>query len=196
MKKPNTAAKILQAEQAKKKLDKEVKDVKEQVQPLMIGDYEPDVEEPLLIPGKGGYTINDKVLAVMYLEVIQDIDPKDGEMKPRYTHVERYLGVPEATLRQWWKKRQIIESDGEQFLVTVEHYLKLEVAREIIDTLRVLKGANKTKLVASAAGFKSLADWFNMLIRSSRLLQNRSTANVEHQHTHKGDVALVIPDDD
>ena len=124
-----------------------------------------------------GYKLDDKVLAIMFMEAFQQ--EHNGEMKPKFAMVGRWFGYDRNNMIRWWEQRKEIT---EQAMNVVQLRLTTELLR-MTDTL-------------SRKNYDEMADkdfvaLLNTVINKVRLMTNLSTQNVEHKHN--GGVSLVMP---
>ena len=134
--------------------------------------------------GRGKYRLDDKILAIMFLEAFQkDID---GVMTPKFSMVASLLSFPKQTLHDWWKSREDIVSQKSTIVAKGFEYTQVKLMLELMRMTESLSRKNYDDMKD-----KDLINLLNTIINKVRLLGNLSTSNVEH--LHKGGVAMVLP---
>ena len=185
----------VQEEQAQK----EINDIKEKGKSIglsMEGFSDLDVpvdQAPLLQPINGKYRIDQQHFALMFLEVFQRESPVNGELVPMYAHISRMLDIPKTTLKQWWKRKEEIQSQQSTMMNKGMDYLGTNFMVEMIRMTQAMSTIDYTEMLnGKPADVKNFITLLNTLVNKIRLLTNQSTNNVAHEHR----VQMVIPDSD
>lgn len=131
-----------------------------------------DIETSPMKKDNGKFSIQDKVHAIFHLEVMQR--EYGGNMVPRFSEVGRELLVPESTLRLWWDQKEAILDRQKDFTDKVSNLLKFDMAVILSKMVAELNNRDfkKEKL-------KDIATAFSVLFNKLRLLDNKSTSNIE-----------------
>jgi hypothetical protein len=139
--------------------------------------------------GKTTYSIATKAEAIFLMEIIQR-ETDEGELVPRYVTVGNLLGIPRRTIRAWWDKREMIKkvSDGVSEKLGDIVLKKLE-----IEVLRMTVAMSKMNYDEMSA--KDFFTAFKTVLMQYRILSGQSTANVAHDHVHRGTVEVIASDD-
>ena len=136
--------------------------------------------------GSNRYTLEEKVLGIMFMEVIQhDVS---GIPTPKFRAIGRMLNVLEQTLRLWWSKREDIMAQESTVRTKVNNYL---IFKNNIELLRIHKAFSSRNYTTEK--LKDLVLMFSTLINKNRLLEGKSTENVAHLHRHQVDMSNTIP---
>jgi hypothetical protein len=193
-------AKIKQRIEASKN-EEEIKFVKDQGKSLgLVVDNMKPLElnepvfdgEPLLRTKDGKYRIDEKHLALMFLEAFQREDKITGDLLPLFTRVEQMVGVPKSTLRRWWEDKEHIMAQRASTLSHGMDYISTAMMVEMMRMTQALAGVDYTEMVSGKPqDMHNFISLFNTMINKFRLLNNQSTNNVAHKHEV---VELVIPD--
>lgn len=143
--------------------------------------------------GNGRYSIDDKVLAIVFMNAFQR--EHDGKMIPKYEYVSKLFGYPRNTIKHWWKHRK--ELQKQQSLVLNKGFEVIQV-RLMSSLMRMTETMGKLdfdKLLGtgSSADMKNFIMMMNSTISNLRLMSNLSTRNVAHHH--KGGVEMIVPED-
>ena len=185
----------VQEEQAQK----EINDIKEKGKSIglsMEGFSDLDVpvdQAPLLQPINGKYRIDQQHFALMFLEVFQRESPVNGELVPMYAHISRMLDIPKTTLKQWWKRKEEIQSQQSTMMNKGMDYLGTNFMVEMIRMTQAMSTIDYSEMLnGKPADVKNFITLLNTLVNKIRLLTNQSTNNVAHEHR----VQMVIPDSD
>ena len=185
----------VQEEQAQK----EINDIKEKGKSIglsMEGFSDLDVpvdQAPLLQPINGKYRIDQQHFALMFLEVFQRESPVSGELVPMYAHISRMLDIPKTTLKQWWKRKEEIQSQQSTMMTKGMDYIGTNFMVEMIRMTQAMSTIDYTEMLnGKPADVKNFITLLNTLVNKIRLLTNQSTNNVAHEHR----VQMVIPDSD
>ena len=185
----------VQEEQAQK----EINDIKEKGKSIglsMEGFSDLDVpvdQAPLLQPINGKYRIDQQHFALMFLEVFQRESPVNGELVPMYAHISRMLDIPKTTLKQWWKRKEEIQSQQSTMMNKGMDYLGTTFMVEMIRMTQAMSTIDYSEMLnGKPADVKNFITLLNTLVNKIRLLTNQSTNNVAHEHR----VQMVIPDSD
>ena len=185
----------VQEEQAQK----EINDIKEKGKSIglsMEGFSDLDVpvdQAPLLQPINGKYRIDQQHFALMFLEVFQRESPVSGELVPMYAHISRMLDIPKTTLKQWWKRKEEIQSQQSTMMTKGMDYIGTNFMAEMIRMTQAMSTIDYSEMLnGKPADVKNFITLLNTLVNKIRLLTNQSTNNVAHEHR----VQMVIPDSD
>jgi hypothetical protein len=148
--------------------------------------------EPLLKSSNGKYRIDEKHLALMFLEAFQNEDKITGELNPLFSRVEQMLGIPRQTLSGWWKNKEYIMSQRAATLSHGMDFISTAMMVEMMRMTQAMAGIDYGEMVSGKPqDMHNFISLFNTLINKFRLMNNQSTNNVAHKH----EVELVIPDD-
>lgn len=139
---------------------------------------------------KGRYPLDEKILAIMFMEVFQH--EWRGEIIPHYSMVSNMFGYSDVVLRNWWEKKNEITQQKNTMLDKGMKYVQVKMMNELIRMSSALSHIDYTKMTEKPAQMKNFISLFNTLINKMRLMSNLSTENVAH--AHKGEVAMIIPD--
>lgn len=156
-----------------------------------------DSQAVLMKPEKGKagmnrYSLEAKVMAIMFMEAMQDEDTDTGELKPKFDFIGKYmLPIAPNTLRSWWRKKDLILAQPTNVMDRVGTAVALQNANALVRMSTALNGADFDKLLKENP--KVFTYMYNTLANKFRLFGNFSTENVAH--AHKGSVQLVTPDD-
>jgi len=185
----------VQEEQAQK----EINDIKEKGKSIglsMEGFSDLDVpvdQAPLLQPINGKYRIDQQHFVLMFLEVFQRESPVSGELVPMYAHISRMLDIPKSTLKQWWKRKEEIQSQQSTMMTKGMDYIGTNFMVEMIRMTQAMSTIDYSEMLnGKPADVKNFITLLNTLVNKIRLLTNQSTNNVAHEHR----VQMVIPDSD
>ena len=135
--------------------DKDMKEVMEQAQSIGISPphakkllksaLEDSTIEPLLLPKKGRYRIDEKHFALMFLEVFQKESFDTGDIIPRYSMVGNLLGIPANTLRDWWASKETILAQQSTMMNKGMDYLSSALMIESLRMSQALSQVDYTK---------------------------------------------------
>ena len=167
--------------------EKKPSEVLESIKDERTDMVEYDNEQSLIAKrGKGKYRLDDKLLALLFLEVYQ----KDmgGKMTPNYSLVSKWFDYPRQTLQGWWETREKIQQQTSSMNDKIMGVIRTRMGAELI---RITESFARTDYDAMKDSDKIVL--FNTLINKIRLMSNLSTNNVEHKH--QGGVQLVMPQD-
>ena len=129
----------------------------------------------------------------MFLEVFQR-ENANGDIIPKYAWVSRMVGVPESTLRDWWKRRESIQAQHSALMDKGMQYISSSMMVELIKMMQSLSVLDYRDMMGDSRDMKNLISLLNTMINKVRLLTNLSTNNVEHKH--HGGVEMILPDKD
>ena len=132
----------------------------------------------------GGYKLDDKVLAIMFMEAFQQ-DHK-GEMKPKFAMVGRWFGYSRDNMMRWWDQRNVILKQKNAITEQAMNVVQLRLTTELLRMTDTLSRKNYDEMAD-----KDFVALLNTVINKVRLMTNLSTQNVEHKHN--GGVSLVMP---
>ena len=131
-----------------------------------------------------GYKLDDKILAIMFMEAFQQ-DHK-GEMKPKFAMVGRWFGYSRKNMMSWWEKRSEILKQKNAITEHAMNVVQLRLTTELLRMTDTLSRKNYDEMAD-----KDFVMLLNTVINKVRLMTNLSTMNVEHRHN--GGVSLVMP---
>ena len=131
-----------------------------------------------------GYKLDDKILAIMFMEAFQQ-DHK-GEMKPKFAMVGRWFGYSRKNMMSWWDKRSEILKQKNAITEHAMNVVQLRLTTELLRMTDTLSRKNYDEMAD-----KDFVMLLNTVINKVRLMTNLSTMNVEHKHN--GGVRLVMP---
>jgi len=131
-----------------------------------------------------GYKLDDKILAIMFMEAFQQ-DHK-GEMKPKFAMVGRWFGYSRKNMMSWWDKRSEILKQKNAITEQAMNVVQLRLTTELLRMTDTLSRKNYDEMAD-----KDFVMLLNTVINKVRLMTNLSTMNVEHRHN--GGVSLVMP---
>lgn len=147
----------------------------------------------LLRPVNGKYRIDQQHFALMFMEVFQKEDPISGDLKPLYKNVSDMLDIPETTLKFWWGKKDELMAQQSTMMMQGMEYISTNFMVELIRMTQALSTVDYTEmLTGDSADMKNFITLLNTLVNKLRLLSNKSTNNVAHEHK----VQMVVPEDD
>ena len=149
--------------------------------------------QPLFNRSGAKYRVDEKQFALMFLEVFQR-ESDDGVIKPKYAWVSRMVGVPEATLRNWWQNKESIKAQHSALMDKGMQYIASSMMVELIKMMQSLSTINYSDLMSDSKDMKNMISLLNTMVNKVRLLTNLSTNNIEHQH--HGGVEMILPDKD
>lgn len=160
------------------KSDPELKD-----QLADIDESDEDLEDVDIIKSKKEpgfkYSIDDKVKALLYLEIYQR-DYRNEGLIPRFRFVGRLIDIDESTLRRWWSQRKEINLAGSKFVDKIDSYLKLMMTGVLIKAMKELISRDY-----KGEKMKDLNITISTIFNKLRLLRGFSTKNVAHKHRHE-----------
>jgi len=145
-----------------------------------------DLFEPQERGHRRSFTPDEKFTAIIFLE--SSLRQYQGELKPNFSRVARWLQIDRTNLMRWWKKRDEIKKQAnhmaKEYDQMISHQLRIQMLRAV-DELSRRDFAELTP--------KQLNKLLSTLSNKVRLFSNKSTSNVANQHkvTHK--IAHVIP---
>ena len=148
---------------------------------------------PLFTNRGSSYRVDEKQFALMFLEVFQR-ENANGDIIPKYAWVSRMVGVPESTLRDWWKRRESIQAQHSALMDKGMQYISSSMMVELIKMMQSLSVLDYSDMMGDSRDMKNLISLLNTMINKVRLLTNLSTNNVEHKH--HGGVEMILPDKD
>jgi len=179
-------------EEARKLLQKMEDDSAKELESFDMGDIAPITEyKPGKTDDKGvtTYPIATKAEAVYLMEVIQR-ENDEGEMIPMYAVVGNLLSINRRTIRQWWMNRKSIMKVSEAVTSKLGDIVKRKLEVEI---LRMVVSMSKMDYEKMSA--KDFFTGFKTVLMQHRILEGKSTSNVEHKHSHHGSIDMVPSDD-
>jgi len=138
------------------------------------------------------YSIDDKVLALMFLDAFQrDLN---GKMTPKFTYVSKLFGYPKKTIEHWWNQRNDLQKQQSLILNKGFDVIQLRMMGSLMKMTESMNKIDFDKMVSgSSADMKNFVGLLNTLVNKLRLLSNLSTTNVSHHH--KGGVEMIVPED-
>ena len=131
-----------------------------------------------------GYKLDDKVLAIMFMEAFQQ--EHNGEMKPKFAMVGRWFGYDRNNMIRWWEQRKEILKQKNAITEQAMNVVQLRLTTELLRMTDTLSRKNYDEMAD-----KDFVALLNTVINKVRLMTNLSTQNVEHKHN--GGVNLVMP---
>ena len=131
-----------------------------------------------------GYKLDDKVLAIMFMEAFQQ--EHNGEMKPKFAMVGRWFGYSRNNMIRWWDQRKDILKQKSAITEQAMNVVQLRLTTELLRMTDSLSRKNYDEMAD-----KDFVALLNTVINKVRLMTNLSTQNVEHKHN--GGVSLVMP---
>ena len=131
----------------------------------------------------GGYKLDDKVLAIMFMEAFQQ--EHNGEMKPKFSMVGRWFGYDRNNMIRWWSQRKEILKQKNAITEQAMNVVQLRLTTELLRMTDTLSRKNYDEMAD-----KDFVALLNTVINKVRLMTNLSTQNVEHKHN--GGVSLVM----
>ena len=143
-----------------------------------------DNNAPISKLTRRGYKLDDKILAIMFMEAFQQ-DHK-GEMKPKFAMVGRWFGYSRNNMMKWWDKRNEILKQKNAITEQAMNVVQLRLTTELLRMTDTLSRKNYDEMAD-----KDFVMLLNTVINKVRLMTNLSTQNVEHKHD--GGVRLVMP---
>jgi len=132
----------------------------------------------------GGYKLDDKVLAIMFMEAFQQ--EHRGEMKPKFAMVGKWFGYDRCNMIRWWNQRKEILKQKNAITEQAMNVVQLRLTTELLRMTDTLSRKNYDEMAD-----KDFVALLNTVINKVRLMTNLSTQNVEHKHN--GGVSLVMP---
>ena len=143
-----------------------------------------DNDAPVRKMRSGGYKLDDKVLAIMFMEAFQQ--EHNGEMKPKFAMVGRWFGYDRNNMIRWWEQRKEILKQKNAITEQAMNVVQLRLTTELLRMTDTLSRKNYDEMAD-----KDFVALLNTVINKVRLMTNLSTQNVEHKHN--GGVSLVMP---
>ena len=131
-----------------------------------------------------GYKLDDKVLAIMFMEAFQQ--EHNGEMKPKFSMVGRWVGYSSNNMIRGWDQRKEILKQKSAITEQAMNVVQLRLTTELLRMTDTLSRKNYDEMAD-----KDFVALLNTVINKVRLMTNLSTQNVEHKHN--GGVSLVMP---
>lgn len=149
---------------------------------------------PIISPqGRSGkYRIDEQQFALMFLEVFTRTNKITGEEVPRFPMVSKMVGISVSTLRSWWQKREVIETQYNAVVEKGLSYVGTAFMVELMRMTQALATIDYKTYLQDPKDFKNFIGLFNTVTNKVRLFNNRSTQNVEH--SHHGGVEMIIPE--
>jgi hypothetical protein len=144
--------------------------------------YENDA--PVSKLSKRGYKLDDKILAILFMEAFQQ--EHKGEMKPKFAMVGRWFGYSRNNMMSWWENRNEILKQKTAITEQAMNVVQLRMTTELLRMTDTLSRKNYDEMAD-----KDFIMLLNTVINKVRLMTNLSTQNVEHKHG--GGVNLVMP---
>ena len=133
---------------------------------------------------RNGYKLDDKVLAIMFMEAFQQ--EHKGEMKPKFAMVGRWFGYDRGNMIRWWGQRKEILKQKNAITEQAMNVVQLRLTTELLRMTDTLSRKNYDEMAD-----KDFVALLNTVINKVRLMTNLSTQNVAHKHD--GGVSLVMP---
>lgn len=122
--------------------------------------------------GKVKYQMSDKSHAVAIMRAYQR--RYAGEIMPNYSKVSRLLGIPQRTLINWWEDRQKIQEAENRFMSDSWHVIKMSLHEQLLRLTMSMRDIDYSK-----GKIKEVSMLLDKIIQNLRLLENKSTENVE-----------------
>ena len=187
----------LKAQISKEKSEEEMKNALDQAEKIIgkslpIHKFASTDDDPILsIEDRNGkYTINEKHLALMFMQGIQK--EVGSRLVPRYTPISRMLGVPKQTLSNWWADRETLEKQHSTVMEQGVRYIGHSLIDEMFRMVSALKNIDYVTLFDKPGDLKNFVSLFNVVSNKALIYNKMSTSKVEHEHT--GGVAMIVPD--
>tara|TARA_Y100000310_G_scaffold234704_1_gene237722 strand:- start:283 stop:954 length:672 start_codon:yes stop_codon:yes gene_type:complete len=139
---------------------------------------------PLVKMTRRGYKLDDKILAIMFMEAFQQ--EHKGEMKPKFAMIGRWFGYNRNNMMSWWEKRNEILKQKSAITDQAMNVIQLRLTTELLRMTDTLSRKDYDSMAD-----KDFISLLNTIINKVRLMTNLSTQNVEHKHG--GGVNLVMP---
>ena len=165
------------------------KPAKEILDDIIQAEEEDDVilyenDAPVSKLSKRGYKLDDKILAILFMEAFQQ--EHKGEMKPKFAMVGRWFGYSRNNMMSWWENRNEILKQKTAITEQAMNVVQLRMTTELLRMTDTLSRKNYDEMAD-----KDFIMLLNTVINKVRLMTNLSTQNVEHKHG--GGVNLVMP---
>tara|TARA_Y100000310_G_scaffold315182_1_gene365451 strand:+ start:46 stop:705 length:660 start_codon:yes stop_codon:yes gene_type:complete len=165
------------------------KPAKEILDDIVLAEEEDDVilyenDAPIGKLTRRGYKLDDKVLAIMFMEAFQQ--EHKGEMKPKYAMVGRWFGYDRGNMIRWWEQKNEILKQKNAITEQAMNVVQLRLTTELLRMTDTLSRKNYDEMAD-----KDFVMLLNTVINKVRLMTNLSTQNVAHKHD--GGVSLVMP---
>jgi len=130
----------------------------------------------LLNHSKPDYDLAAKLKALAFLDASQR--ELDGVLVPQFLENSRELGIPESTLRFWWKKRMEIYRLSEASLTKLPEAVAVRLAFGMLKILDLMDERIENGHIAT----RDLIQYFKESASKFRLLTGGSTENFAHLH--------------
>ena len=165
------------------------KPAKEILDDIIQAEEEDDVilyenDAPVSKLSKRGYKLDDKILAILFMEAFQQ--EHKGEMKPKFAMVGRWFGYSRNNMMSWWENSNEILKQKTAITEQAMNVVQLRMTTELLRMTDTLSRKNYDEMAD-----KDFIMLLNTVINKVRLMTNLSTQNVEHKHG--GGVNLVMP---
>jgi len=143
--------------------------------------------------GRGQYTIDDKVLAIIFMSAFQK--EHNGKMIPKYSYVSKLFGYPRNSVKHWWNQRKELQKQQSLVLNKGFEVIQVRLMSSLMRMTESMNGIDFDKMLTkgSSADMKNFILMMNSTISNLRLMSNLSTKNVAHHH--KGGVEMIVPED-
>ena len=165
------------------------KPAKEILDDIIQAEEEDDVilyenNAPLEKLSRRGHKLDDKILAIMFMETFQQ--EHRGEMKPKFAMVGRWFGYSRINMIKWWEQKNEILRQKNAITDHAMNVVQLRMTTELLRMTDTLSRKNYDEMAD-----KDFVMLLNTVINKVRLMTNLSTQNVAHKHD--GGVSLVMP---
>lgn len=143
--------------------------------------------------GRNHYTIDDKVLAIIFMNAFQS--DKGGKMTPKYDYVARLFGYPRNSIKHWWHQRKELQKQQSLVLNKGFEVIQVRLMSSLMKMTETMSTIDFNEMLGkgSSADMKNFILMMNSTISNLRLMSNLSTKNVAHHH--KGGVEMIVPED-
>lgn len=132
---------------------------------------EDNANDPLIKKEGGSYTMSDKNLCLIFLEV--SARQTDTGFTPHFELMSKTLGVPKQTLHHWWQNRKEIQKTAGQTVDLIPSVISQKLKFQVIKALEEVE-----KRGFDAFSNQDLIKFIKEAIQISRLLDNLSTSNI------------------
>ena len=165
------------------------KPAKEILDDIVQAEEEDDVilyenDAPVGKLSRRGYKLDDKILAIMFMESFQQ--EHNGEMKPKFAMIGRWFGYSRNNMIRWWDQKNEILKQKNAITEQAMNVVQLRMTTELLRMTDTLSRKNYDEMAD-----KDFVMLLNTVINKVRLMTNLSTQNVEHRH--EGGESLVMP---
>ena len=127
---------------------------------------------------RGRYTGRQKVFTLFLLEGNQK--EHGGIPTPRFTHYSQQLDIPIQTLREWWKRKDLIIKENQ----AVANAIMKDVQFQMVSALPKIMDKLDARIDSDDIKNSDLINYMREVINKLRLLNNQSTQNTEVNVNH------------